>query len=259
MSVATPEGWHGWDSYAEFYDWENARTLGRRDVAFWRGLVGQLGVPTLELGCGTGRLLAPVARTGVPLVGIDRSEAMLRYAERRISRLPRTLRPLILRGDIRALPFKRARFGFVMAAYGLTQSLLDDDDLDAMFSEIARVLRPGGLAGFDLVPDLPAWEEYSDKVIFRGTSRRGGRITLTETVRQKARRGLTIFDDEFVERRGRHVERRRFTLTFRTIPLDDLRDRLGRAGLRVQVRYGDYRGGPLTPAAGAWLILAQKA
>ena len=29
------EGWHGWDDYAPFYDWENARTLGRRDVPFW--------------------------------------------------------------------------------------------------------------------------------------------------------------------------------------------------------------------------------
>ena len=28
------EGWHGWDEYAPFYDWENARTLeiGRAHV-----------------------------------------------------------------------------------------------------------------------------------------------------------------------------------------------------------------------------------
>ena len=30
------EGYEGWDDYAPFYDWENARTLGRRDVPFWR-------------------------------------------------------------------------------------------------------------------------------------------------------------------------------------------------------------------------------
>ena len=30
------EGWQGWDDYAPFYDWENAQTLARRDVAFWR-------------------------------------------------------------------------------------------------------------------------------------------------------------------------------------------------------------------------------
>ena len=33
------EGWEGWDEYAPFYDWENARTLGRRDVPFWQRVV----------------------------------------------------------------------------------------------------------------------------------------------------------------------------------------------------------------------------
>ena len=57
-----------WDSYAEFYDWENARTFGRRDVAFWRGVVRRERGPVLELGCGTGRVLFPIARTGVTIV-----------------------------------------------------------------------------------------------------------------------------------------------------------------------------------------------
>ena len=29
------EGWHGWDGYAPFYDWENVRTVGRLDIRFW--------------------------------------------------------------------------------------------------------------------------------------------------------------------------------------------------------------------------------
>ena len=32
------EGWQGWDAYARFYDWENAQTVRRRDVGFWRRL-----------------------------------------------------------------------------------------------------------------------------------------------------------------------------------------------------------------------------
>jgi ubiquinone/menaquinone biosynthesis C-methylase UbiE len=256
--VANAEGWKGWDSYADFYDWENARTLGRRDVAFWRNVVREANAPTLELGCGTGRLLAPIARTGVPVIGIDRSAPMLGHAARRIARLPRALRPSIVRGDIRTLPFPRASFGFVMAAYGLTQSILNDDDLDAMFREIARVVRRGGVAGFDLVPDLPRWDEYRNKVIFRGRSRHGGRVTLTESVRQHPRRRVTVFDDEFVERRAGQVKRRRFTLTFRTISVDELRTRLGQARLRVDTVYGDYRGGAWSPLSDASVVLATK-
>ena len=35
------------------------------------------GAPILELGCGTGRVAIPVAKTGATVIGIDRSESML--------------------------------------------------------------------------------------------------------------------------------------------------------------------------------------
>ena len=71
------QGWKGWDEYAPFYDWENAQTLGRRDVAFWRRVAKGAKGRVLELGCGTGRISLPLARAGIPIVGIDRSEPML--------------------------------------------------------------------------------------------------------------------------------------------------------------------------------------
>jgi len=145
--VAKREGWHGWDTYAAFYDWENARTLGRRDVAFWRRTLTAEGGRTLELGCGTGRLLRPMARAGVPMVGIDRSPDMLARAVVRRRRLPRARRPHLLRGDIRTLPFRDSAFGAVMAPYGLFQSLLRESDLGALVGDVHRVLRPGGLFG----------------------------------------------------------------------------------------------------------------
>src|SRR5947199_38227 len=64
----TREGWQGWDAYAPFYDWENAQTLGRRDVAFWRRVASKADGRVLELGCGTGRVSVPLARAGVDLV-----------------------------------------------------------------------------------------------------------------------------------------------------------------------------------------------
>ena len=63
--MAKREGWKGWDEYAPFYDWENARTLGRKDVPFWRQVAIEGKGPVLELGCGTGRISLPLARAGV--------------------------------------------------------------------------------------------------------------------------------------------------------------------------------------------------
>ena len=87
--MAKREGWQGWDDYAPFYDWENARTLGRRDVAFWEQITAQTKGSWLELGCGTGRISLPLARSGATVVGIDRSQPMLDRAAKRTAALAR--------------------------------------------------------------------------------------------------------------------------------------------------------------------------
>ena len=161
------EGHEGWDDYAPFYDWENARTLGKRDVPFWRNLALHCGGPVLELGCGTGRISLPLGRAGVPLVGIDRSTPMLKRARTRVRRARLASRVRLIRGDIRSLPFDGA-FSMVLAPYGLLQSLLNDRDLTATLAEVRRVLRPGGTFGIELVADLPSWKEYRQRVSLKG-------------------------------------------------------------------------------------------
>jgi SAM-dependent methyltransferase len=250
------EGWQGWDDYAPFYDWENAQTLARRDVRFWQRLAIAQSGPILELGCGTGRLTVPVARTGAHIVGIDRSLPMLARARRRLRRA--RLRAALIRGDIRQLPFRRrTRFDLVMAPYGMLQSLTSDRDLCQTLDAVASVLRRGGLFAIDLVPDLPRWAEYDRRVSLSG--RRGrGEIRLTESVRQDRAKGLTIFDQEYVERRGASRTAKRFSLTFRTITVPQMRQRLERAGFRIDALLGDYEGGPLDLRADVWIILARR-
>ena len=254
------QGWHGWDDYADFYDWENAQTLDRRDVDFWRRLAARADGPVLELGCGTGRVTIPVARSGVRVIGVDRSREMLAHAVRRTRRARLAGRISWLRGDIRLLPFaESAQFGLVMAPYGIVQSLVRDADLRAALTSVHRVLGPGGVLGVDLVPDLPVWKEYRNKIRFRGT-RRGGQshVTLIESVRQDRRKKLTIFDQEYIERRGRRRRSRRFSLVFRTLTVPQMVARLERAGFRIRAVLGDYSGEPWDPRADVWLILAEK-
>jgi ubiquinone/menaquinone biosynthesis C-methylase UbiE len=252
-------GYEGWDDYAPFYDWENARTLGRRDVPFWRTLAGQAAGPVLELGCGTGRISLPLGRAGVRLLGVDRSEPMLARARQRLRRSRLTTVRLI-RSDIRALPFTGTPFALVMAPYGILQSLLRERDLAATLAAAYRVLEPGGTFGLELVADLPSWKEYRKRVSLTGwRGRRGGtHVTLTETVRQDRKRRLTIFDQEFTERRGPRAEKRRFALTFRTLTVPQMVRRLEKAGFEVTALLGDYRGKPWDPRAEVWVIVARK-
>jgi SAM-dependent methyltransferase len=252
------EGWQGWDEYAPFYDWENARTMGRQDVRFWQDLARREGGPVLELGCGTGRVTMPVARTGVPVVGVDRSAAMLAYARRRAKRVRAADRPALVLADIRSLPFAARTFPAVIAPYGILQSLTKEADLSAALADASRVIARGGTLGIDLVPDLAAWDEYKDRVRFRGRTRQGAMLTLVESVRQDRRRRLTIFDQQYEERRGRQAVTRRFSLTFRTLPLPEMVSRVEAAGFRVTAVLGDYRGKAWDLRAEVWLMLAQR-
>ena len=248
-----------WDAYAPFYDWENLRTFGKRDLAFWLGVATPERGRVIELGCGTGRLLIPLARRRTRVTGIDRSAAMLARARRRAARLPPRRRPSLVQGDIRALPFGDAAVGAVLAPYGMLQSLLTERDLDRALREVGRVLRPGGLFGVDLVPDVPVWAEYGPRVRLEGRRRGGGTITLVESVRQDRRRRLTTFDERFIEARAGRTRESAFTLTFRTLPMPRMIARIERAGLRVDAVLGDYQGGRWTRRAEAWLIIARKA
>jgi SAM-dependent methyltransferase len=252
-----PEGHHGWDDYAPFYDWENARTFGRRDILFWQRLVEGRRGRVLELGCGTGRVTMPLGKTGAAtVVGIDRSSAMLTRGQRRLRRA-RLSDVALLRGDIRHLPFARGTFDTVVAPYGVLQSLLRERDLAATLRAVAGVLRPSGVFGLELVADLPAWKEYRRRVTLKGRRGPAGRpITLLESVRQDPERGLTFFDQEFVEGRGREARRHRFTLTFRTVSIPQMARRLEQAGFEVTAVLGDYRGGPWDPRAEVWIVLA---
>lgn len=253
------QGHEGWDDYADYYDWENAQTVGRRDIAFWQRMASPVKGSILELGCGTGRVAIPVAQKGARVIGIDRSDSMLTRGRKCVRRARLGSRVKLIRGDIRHLPFPEKTFPLVMAPYGILQSLLDERLLTASLMEVQRVLTRKGTFGLELVADLPAWEEYSKKTSMRGRRGPNGKpITLIESVAQDRRKQITRFEQEFVEGRGKSATRTKFTLAFRTVSVPEMVQRLEKAGLEVSAVLGDYQGGPWDMRADVWIILARR-
>lgn len=245
-----------WDAYAPFYDWENARTMGKRDLHFWKRFTAGRGC-NLELGCGTGRILIPLSRAAASLVGVDLSAAMLERARARLRRLPRLRQPRLVRADIRRLPFLDRSFDRVLAPYGVLQSLTSDAEFDAALEEAARLLKHNGQLGLELIPELANWQTYQKQVRFRG--RLGGaHVTLVESVRQDRRRGLTVFHEEFTTRQGGKLRKHRFHLAFRSLPMEVVLAKLARAGLETEAVQGDYRGSVWTKDSDVWVIIARR-
>ena len=96
----------------------------------------------LDLGCGTGHGAAALAARWpkARIVALDASPAMLREAAKRddASRIEWLL------GEAEALPLPEAGFDLVFSNLMLPWC----EDLDAVFAEVARVLKPRGLFSF---------------------------------------------------------------------------------------------------------------
>ncbi|MDY6968753.1 MAG: class I SAM-dependent methyltransferase [Spirochaetota bacterium] len=100
------------------------------------------GKKTLDLGCGWGRMLKPVAERGADCIGLDISEKMLNLTQKHLKDC-KHLSGLI-RGDGTSLPFKNNSFDLIYSLLVL-QHLSKSNGIETL-KEIKRVLKPGGIA-----------------------------------------------------------------------------------------------------------------
>ncbi|HVV16161.1 MAG TPA: class I SAM-dependent methyltransferase [Polyangia bacterium] len=163
---------------AVLYDWEYRRR--RQDVAFYRLLAEERGGPILDAGCGTGRVLVPLARDGHLVVGVDRAPAMLARAAWRLGRAGRQARSraLLALGDLGTLPAGPGRFALVIAAFHTIQHCESDAALAAFLGDAAAALIPGGWLAFDVfAPSRRFLERRSPSGTTRFRHPRTGRLT----------------------------------------------------------------------------------
>src|SRR4030095_13249564 len=77
-----PRAWPAARLLAQLYDLEHDEFTADADL--YISLAQRTGGPILEVACGTGRILAPLARRGLSVVGFDSSPDMLARASRRL-------------------------------------------------------------------------------------------------------------------------------------------------------------------------------
>lgn len=102
----------------------------------------QSGMQVLDVATGTaGVAIAVVRSCGARVVGLDQSPEMLAVGRRRVAQAGLERRIALIRGQAERLPFPDASFD----ALTFTFLLRYVDDVPAVVSELARVLRPGGV------------------------------------------------------------------------------------------------------------------
>ena len=121
------------------------------DVRFYVEQAAAAGGPVLELGCGTGRVLLPSARSGARITGLDRSAPMLSVAREKLGREDAQVRERVrlLEGDMRSFDLGE-RFALVTIPFRGIQHLLTAGEHLACLDCVYRHLEPGGRLAFDV-------------------------------------------------------------------------------------------------------------
>jgi len=138
------------------------RRRALKPIADWMQGRSQRDLRGLDVGCGTGRLLAFLhdAWPGIRLTGVDLSLPYLAEARRLVGQ---TARVKLTEGAAEKLPFENASLDLVVSSFLMHE--LPSDVRGKALTEMRRVLKPGGLVVIvDSIQrgDRPSWDGLLD-------------------------------------------------------------------------------------------------
>ena len=248
------------DRFARFYD-EDYRHYDD-DVDAIVHLALEMDGPVLELGCGTGRLLLPLAATGLPITGVDISPALLEQARLKLAKAAQGNKVTLVQGDLRELALDKRDFAFAFCTSNTLMHLADPADQLAALMAAAAHLRPGGLLLLDLFhPDLARLMEVQGlaEVADQWVREDGTEVIKwsVRTVDLAEQLQETIFIYEEIMPDGT-VRRTRGPFTLRFLWRNEAELMLRLAGRQGETGWGDFEGTPYDNQSEHLVLLATK-
>jgi SAM-dependent methyltransferase len=249
---------------AELYDYIPGYA-GRPDVGFWLDFARAAG-KVLELGCGTGRVLIPVAAAGVPIVGLDLSPYMLARCRAKLAGQPREVqeRARLVQGNMTAFDLQET-FPLVIVPFRAFQHLLTVPEQLGCLRCANRHLAMGGKLILDLfqvnlryIIDPASAEERED---FAGAEIPGGR-TLRRTHRLAGLHKTEQYNDiemiYYVTHPDGHTERLVQAFPMRYLFRYEVEHLLARCGFEVAGLFGDFDRVPLADDSPEMIFVGEK-
>jgi SAM-dependent methyltransferase len=233
----------------------------RQDVGFYVEEAKRARGTVLEVGCGTGRILLPIARAGCSIVGVDSSRQMLERCRAKLA-----VEPAAVQGRVRLVLREMwdltlgATYALIIAPFRVLQHLTTVDDQLRCLEVIARDLAPNGRLVFDVFNPAFARLVEADGIEREDTPEQ--RLPDGRTFRRAWRVARVRWIDQVSESELiYYVDGKRYVQTFemRWYLAAELRHVLARAGFRVREMYGDFERGPVVDGCPELVVVAENA
>lgn len=238
------------DWFAHWFDEDYSLVYAHRDeteaeqaIALALGVApGLAHGPVLDLGCGGARHLAVMRRTNPRAFGLDLSAHLLGTA-------PESLRPWLLRGDMRHLPVRPGSLAGVTLWF-TPFGYFSDVQNQAVLQGIARCLAPGGVLVLDFLNAGRLRRDLEPESVLE---REGLRVT----IQRRIEAGRVVKRMELLRLDSGAV--RSVTESVRLYEPWELTGMAARAGLRLVAERGDYAGdGFQATASPRWIGFLEK-
>ena len=257
------------DGFARFYDGDYRDY--RDDIALVLKTARAAGRSALELGCGTGRVLLPLAEEGCHVIGLDTSAALLAIARRKLEEhgyaseegADCSSKVSLVQADMTSFELAEREIDFAFVVSNTLMHVTTQREQLKALQCARRHLRVGGLLLIDLFnPDIAYLEAISgiqELADWWEDGESGATVLKWSTRHLDAARQLqeTVFVYEEVFPDGRNAQTR-LSFPLRFWWPDEGAMLLEQAGFAVDEVYGDFDGSPYRSDSERLIFVARK-
>ncbi len=247
-----------YDLIAPFYDIEHAHF--DEDLNLYANFAKLSGGPLLELACGSGRLLVPLAREGYELTGVDSSASMLKLAQAALEKAGVAAQCTLVQEHMSQLCLGR-KFRLAFIALGSFGHVCTRQEQRQALAVVHEHLTAGSRFILDISnADARYMEHLSGQMLHQGTWQREDGIMLSHVVSPassltKHLLELTHFYEE--HRQGEAVRRTVITTHLYLFERNEVELLLEEAGFGITDVYGDYELGPFEHDSPRMIFIAE--
>jgi ubiquinone/menaquinone biosynthesis C-methylase UbiE len=250
-----------YDTIAHYYDLTHADLTA--DLPLLQQLAQQAKGPLLECGCGTGRVLLPLARAGFQITGLDSSAAMLAIAHDKLAQEAPKIQShvTLVQGEMAQIQLD-GRFALVLIPYN-TLLHLSPIQVNQALSNLRQLLQADGRLFIDLANPFALAQTPNDRM-----------LTLEHTFRDPAT-GYTVLqlagtwlDDQAqslhitwvydaTPANGGPIYRTISQFNYHYLYPHQLELQLHHSGFQLEALWGDYDKSPFNEESSRLLVIAR--